>query len=95
MKTTPRKVRDFAGLNDRFRPRQSTPPRMRYSTTNSFVYRPESVRNTGRFFNHRMQSWLRRSMPRTIAYVIGTVLGGARRLCQHGVGGVDPAWRNG
>jgi len=72
MKTRPKPIKDFAGLNQRFRPaRAAAPgPRERTTTTTPFTYKPTSVRNQ-KVFNHRMQSWMRHSLPRVAAYIAG------------------------
>ncbi len=61
--------RDFAGLNTRFRPRNDLG-----TSGSGFLYKPESVRNTGRVLNNRVHSKLRTSVPKMAVLVFGLLL---------------------
>ena len=65
--------RDFAGLSDRFRPTAEDSSNF----NGSYVYRPESVRDTERVLNNRLQSRLRTKFPKFTILVLGLVLASA------------------
>lgn len=66
------KGRDFAGLNDRFRPQLEHGP----ARPGGFLYKPDSVRSTERVLNHRLQSRLRHSWPKLSMCLLGVFFTG-------------------
>jgi hypothetical protein len=69
-------VKDYSSLSNRFQPpRAARPPGgPGAASSHGYQFRPDSVRNTEKVFNRRVQSWVRRSLVRTLGYLVGTAL---------------------